>query len=348
MEALEDKDFSIVNLEAPLTRSEDKIFKTGNNFKSPPESVQHILNAKFDAVALSNNHIRDFGDQGVIDTLATCKENGILTVGAGKNIEEAAQPLNVRIKGKNITFLNYSEREFNIGQLRPGANPFDIIDAFYQVKEAKSNNDYVFIIYHGGLEYHFLPTPEIIKKFKFLVDVGADCIVSHHIHRYSGIIEYSKKPIFYGLGNFLSPTKAVASDPWLIGILGKVNIYNNKISFDVIPIKMNKEYNFVDVLFGKEKGQVLNHIDELSKILINNSALLDYWNRIYLADTSKVINILKSDSFIEYHLRKRLSSLTRTDISFFKTMNILNFMRCDSHREKVIQILETKYNQKKT
>lgn len=67
LRVLEDKDFSIVNLEAPLTRSEDKILKTGNNFKAPLESMQHIVDGKFDAVALSTNHIIDIAivDQGV-------------------------------------------------------------------------------------------------------------------------------------------------------------------------------------------------------------------------------------------------------------------------------------------
>jgi len=66
---LKDKDFSIVNLETPLTLSNTPILKTGNNFKCAPETIRHILHGCFDAVTLSNNHIRDYGDKGVLDLL---------------------------------------------------------------------------------------------------------------------------------------------------------------------------------------------------------------------------------------------------------------------------------------
>ncbi len=71
---LENKDFSIVNLETPLTESRDKILKTGNNFQRSPDCISHIKDGHFDAVCLSNNHIRDYGTQGVMDTLEVCKK----------------------------------------------------------------------------------------------------------------------------------------------------------------------------------------------------------------------------------------------------------------------------------
>jgi poly-gamma-glutamate capsule biosynthesis protein CapA/YwtB (metallophosphatase superfamily) len=77
-----EKDFSIANLEAPSTNSNDRILKTGNSFKSSPASIRHLVNGHFDAVALANNHSRDFGDQGVVDTLAICRKHGIQPVGA--------------------------------------------------------------------------------------------------------------------------------------------------------------------------------------------------------------------------------------------------------------------------
>jgi len=342
---LEDKDFSIVNLEATLTRSEDRILKTGNNFKSSPESVQHIIRGKFDAVALSNNHIRDFGDQGVLDTLKTCKKHNILTVGAGKNIEAASEPLTVRIKGKKIVFLNYSEREFNIaGQDRPGANPFDVIDAFYQINAAKAGSDYVIVIYHGGVEYHHLPTPEIIKRFKFLVDAGADCVVSHHTHRCSGMIEYKKKPILFGLGNFLMPTKGKAFDSWRIGLVAKIEISDDGILPLFIPTIMSHDFNLVDILTGDERQKILNFIDDISKKINNDKSIQDYWRAVYSNNTERIMKIIKSDSLLEYRLRKRFPLLFNSEITKYKHLNILNLIRCDSHREMFINILEDRYN----
>lgn len=138
MGVLQDKDFSIVNLETPLTLGKNKIEKTGNNFKRSPSAIRHVTEGYFDAVALSNNHIRDYGDEGVNDTLNTCAQNGILTVGAGRNAEEAAKPLRLNLKGNKFCILNYSEREFNTAtETRAGANSFDLIDVFYQIKSEK-------------------------------------------------------------------------------------------------------------------------------------------------------------------------------------------------------------------
>ncbi|MFW5804750.1 MAG: CapA family protein, partial [bacterium] len=113
-EVLRDKDYSIVNLETPLTNGNQPIEKLGNNFKRNPQTIKHIKDGFFDAVTLSNNHIRDYDDEGVLDTLKTCNDQNIQTVGAGKNINDAAKPLRLNIKGKKISILNYSEKEFNI------------------------------------------------------------------------------------------------------------------------------------------------------------------------------------------------------------------------------------------
>jgi len=162
LKLLKDKDFSITNLETPLTDSNVSITKTGRNFKRSPSSIKFIKEGHFDAVCLSNNHIRDYDDQGVVDTIDTCHKNNIKTVGAGKNLSEAKLPLHLNIKGKQISILNYSEKEFNIADNgKAGANPFDLIDAYNDVKREREKNDYVIVVYHGGLEYHHIPYPYI-------------------------------------------------------------------------------------------------------------------------------------------------------------------------------------------
>ncbi|MDY0222702.1 MAG: CapA family protein [Desulfobacterium sp.] len=343
LNVLSDKDFSIVNLEAPLTRSSEKIQKTGNNFKSHPETIQHIVGGKFDTVALANNHIRDFGRQGVLDTLETCQKNNILTMGAGENLETAGGPLIVTIKEKKMGFLNFCEKEFNIAsQNTPGANPFDTIDAFYQIQKAKSACDFVFVVYHGGLEYHYLPTPGIIKRFKFLIDAGADGVVSHHTHRYSGTMKYRKRPIFFGLGNFFASTISKVTDDWLVGAMAMISIDGDAIEYQMVPTKMARNFTAVDVLLNDEKQKVMAHIDTISSKISNVIEINKYWDEVFQDEADRTIALLKSGSRMEFRIRKRLPMLW-SRMSPYKLSILLNLVRCDSHREKLIEILNNEY-----
>ncbi len=135
------------------------------------QAIRHLKNGYFDAVALANNHIRDFGDEGVRDTIKVCHDNNIKTVGAGIQVIEAGEPLRIQLHGKKISFLNYSEHEFNLAsEERAGANPFDTIEVYNQIKQERKTNDHIFVIYHGGFEHSLFPTKRIVQIFKFLIE----------------------------------------------------------------------------------------------------------------------------------------------------------------------------------
>ncbi len=341
MGVLQDKDFSIVNLETPLTLGKNKIEKTGNNFKRSPSAIRHVTEGYFDAVALSNNHIRDYGDEGVNDTLNTCAQNGILTVGAGRNAEEAAKPLRLNLKGNKFCILNYSEREFNTAtETRAGANSFDLIDVFYQIKSEKEKNDYVIVIFHGGLESHYYPTIEMVKIFKLMIDIGSDFIVAHHTHRYSGVITHAEKPILFGLGNFLTPTKRNVTNEWLTGLIAKISFNKKSIGLELIPVNMSNNFNKVDLMKSNNSTEVLKHVIEISAIIKNENLLVKYWLVNDKIESSNIIRLLKSRSKLEYRLRKYLYPLFINKISIYRRKNLLNILKCDSHRNKVIRILE--------
>lgn len=338
---LKDKDFSIVNLEAPLTDSKDAIEKNGNNFKISPDAVRFIKDGFFDAVTLSNNHIRDYGDTGVIDTLRTCNENNIKTVGAGKNLAEAAKPLKILIKGKKIVILNYSEREYNLATDKiAGANPFDIIDSFNDIQREKNENDYVIVVYHGGLENNYYPTPEIVKNFRFMVDSGADAVISHHTHRYSGAMYYKNKPLLFGIGNFITPTKSKILNDWLTGLITKIKILNDSLYYELVPVKMSSSFDRISLLQNEEKNDVIEKINQINSIVNDYPKLLQYWKNEDTKAEKKIYWLLKSDSLLEYRFRKYCSLLLKNHLSAFKKNNILNLIRCDSHRNRMIRVLQ--------
>ncbi len=341
LSALKNKDFSIVNLEAPLTDTGQAIQKNGNNFKASPDSIHHIKEGYFDAVALSNNHMRDFGDEGVTDTLNICRENKINTVGAGRNLVEAVRPLRITIKGAKVSFLNYSEREFNIASKnRAGANPFDIINAYYDIQKEKQECDYIIVIYHGGLEYQFFPTPEMVKNFKFMIDAGADSVVAHHAHRYSGTLVYKDKPLIFGLGNFLCPTIIKITEDWLTGLMLKIKLNDRSIDFELIPVRMSNNFKNVDLPGANDVKNILKQIDEISTLINNELLYIDYWENMDQLGKDRIMRLLKSSSRLEYRLRKYIPVIFNNKVSVYKRNNWLNTTRCDSHRNRLIRILE--------
>lgn len=341
LNVLQAKDFSIVNLETPLTCANTKIEKTGNSFKRHPSAIRHVKDGYFDAVALSNNHIRDYGDKGVYDTIEACKQYGISTIGAGLDIEEAAKPLRICIKGRRISILNYSEQEFNIASKNgAGANPFDLIDAVYQIETEKTENDFVIVIYHGGLEYQYFPTLGMVKNFKFMIDIGADTIVAHHTHKYSGTIIYKEKPIIFGLGNFLCSTVRKISDEWQIGIIAEITLAADKIDFKVVPVKMSEDFNKINLMIPKEAQKVLNHIEEISFLIEEPNLFHNYWLSENLKDSEKILRLLKSNSKLEYRLRKYFPLVFNNHLTNYRKNMMLNMIRCVSQRERLIRILE--------
>lgn len=214
--------YTIVNLEVPLTEIGNPIMKTGRNYRSSPKYAEILKSSGVDCVTLANNHIRDYGDIGVIDTINYCKKAELEIVGAGENSEEASKPVIINFDQRKISIFNYCEKEFSIAKHnRAGANPFDVVNAYYDIINYNKIVDKIIAIYHGGLEYQFFPTLEMVENFHFLIDAGADAIIAHHTHAYSGYEVYKEKLIYYEMGIYMhfliqeTITPCVVRDYWL-------------------------------------------------------------------------------------------------------------------------------------
>jgi hypothetical protein len=344
---LKDKDFSIVNLEAPVTTSTNKILKTGSFFKINAESFKQVKDGYFDSVALANNHIRDFGDEGIVDTFKECKKSGVHILGAGHNPYEARKPLRISLKGKNISFLNYTQHEFSaVSYNNAGANPFDSLNAYYDVQNEKTNSDYIFVIYHGGLEYHHYPTIEQVKFFKYLIDIGADAVVTHHSHYYSGVMEYNSRPIFFGLGSFfLRPQVRNPHPDWDKGLIAKIIINNTSgLTWEIIPTIQN--FNNVKLAKGSEKREILAKIENISSNIKNYKELNIYWESQFSKMKDKQLALLLSNSRWCFLLKKHFPFLN-VKPTRFKILSLINTFRCEAHRSKTIAILEDLYRKMK-
>ena len=92
-ELIKKSDYAVCNFECPATDSDDKILKTGPSLKAEKRDVKMLAEIGFKAFSIANNHILDYGFQGVIDTLNTAKECNVEVFGGGINENEAQKPL---------------------------------------------------------------------------------------------------------------------------------------------------------------------------------------------------------------------------------------------------------------
>src|SRR5690554_4266719 len=277
-EVFNQSDFNIVNLEAPVTISQSKIIKTGPHLKADKVSTLSVLKAlNIDLVTLANNHVLDYDQQGVFDTLAFCQENSIATVGAGKTTEEASKVFYLDTPEGKIAIINIAENEWaSATQTTAGANGMDLIDDVKQIQEAKSKSDFVFVIVHGGHEYYNLPSPRMQKQYRFYVDNGADLVIGHHTHCISGNEVYRGGSIYYSLGNFLF-TKSNTSQDWYKGLILEINIQNKQLEIKHHFISQEKETFELSILKDKELEVFENRIIEYNKIITNSNLLDKYW-----------------------------------------------------------------------
>ena len=339
---IEKQDYSILNFEAPVV-SKDYSFpieKTGPNLKMDVKALDLVKEMGFDAITLANNHFFDYGADGVKATLDASKAKNIDFVGGGMNLQEAQTILYKRIQDKIFAFVNVCEREWSIAtEKTAGSAPIDSIKNYYQITEAKSNADYVIVITHGGHEMYQLPSNKMKELFHFYIEIGADVVVNHHQHCFSGYEEFKGKPIFYGLGNFWFDKEEMQNSIWNEGYMVGLIFDDENITFDIIPYEQCN-FNLEIVLLTKEKEEVFNKkITDLNEIIVDSDRLEAEFVR--MAQKKETMFSLLFEPYNNRLMKKlyRLGFLP----SFFtksKRMQMLNIIRCESHYNVLLKYLE--------
>ncbi len=343
-DVLAGNDLIITDLECPLTFSSEKRKKTGPHQKAHPECIKLLHHAGIGLVAMANNHIMDYGSRGVHDTLELCSTNNIATVGIGRSKQDAAEPFVLKRNNRSIAIFNFADEEFITspdGLYR--CNPLDVVGAYYQITRARQANDKVIVIVHAGNEFYELPSPRTRNLYRYMIDLGADCVIAHHTHAYSGFEVYNLKPVFYGLGNFIYDWPGRKNTGWNRGYVVKLTI-TEKIDFEIIPLKQGNDPPGVFKLNETETEEFEARIHHLNEIIADETRLEDRFNN-YLASVSPMY-----ETYIEPYFGRFISSLKNRKLfpkfmSKRKRLLLLNIIRCESHREVVLGMLENDLSQ---
>ena len=196
-------DFHVCNLECAITESEQPIEKFGPPLKAPLETAEVLKTVGIDLCGLSNNHVFDFGKQGMRDTFAALAAQGISYTGFGADLADARRDFILEKDGKRIAFIAVCEHEYSYAlEDRMGSRPFDPFDTPLDVRAAKQTCDRVIVMYHGGKEFCEYPSPRLMQACRALIKSGADVVLCQHSHCIGCYEQYEGGHILYGQGNF--------------------------------------------------------------------------------------------------------------------------------------------------
>lgn len=270
---IQSADVALVNLETAVLRTPLKsIHKSGPTIATDKRVLDIIRKIGFTGVTLANNHFADYGTDGVKESLLLLDEYKLWHVGAGMNAVEASKVEFLQVGDYRVAIINACEHEFTIAtDIEAGCNALNPIRQFAAIKEAKTKADYVTVIIHGGVEHYQLPTPRMQEAYRFFIDAGADAVINHHQHCYSGYEIYHGKPIVYGLGNFFFDWQG-QEKRWNEGYMVKLT-FDKEISLDLIPYLQNAETVGITLMEDSDKDQFFTTIEELN-ITVSNSDLL--------------------------------------------------------------------------
>lgn len=337
-------DFSFVNLECPVADSSFKpIPKAGPNLSCKDAALDAIKYAGFSGVTMANNHILDYGYDGLLKTLDCLKLRGMAYLGAGNNLDEARKPLLLENNGKTLAVINCCEHEFSIAsESAAGANPLNPINQFYAIKEAKEKADSILVIVHGGHEHFQLPSLRMKETYRFFIDAGADAVVNHHQHCYSGYEMYKGKPIFYGIGNFCFDCPSYLDEPWNNGFMVVLNFMDNAVDIDnIIPYSQCGKTLGVRLLSNKEQFE--KQLFNLNQIIANSTLLVTAAKDFYKATNEQILLGYYPNRYRLFNLLRRFHLLPKC-FNRQRYLQFLNFMECESHLDKQIYVLKEYLN----
>lgn len=204
---LKSADMVFGNLEMPIIGGRE-IKNYEMVFRGNPGVETALRDAGFSVVSLANNHVPDFGEEGVKDTVAALRNVEIRLVGAGANETEAYAPAFLTRKGIIFAFLAYNDIDvvpphYGAGAGHAGTALMDIPRMTEGVRRAGEKADVVIVSMHSGTEYAKTPNRSQIDFAHAAIDAGAELVIGHHPHVVEPAEIYKGKLILYSLGNFV-------------------------------------------------------------------------------------------------------------------------------------------------
>ena len=224
----------VANLEGPIT--DEKSISSGtvpgsknNYFFTFDKSVAKTLfNHNIRLVGLNNNHILNFGEEGLESTKIYLDQAGIEYFGlpARAGVPEENRSKIIDLKGIKIAFVAYNE--FN------GNNNIEKTETIKEIENIRKYVNFVVVFCHWGTEYEFIAEDSQIELAHKFIDSGADLIVGAHPHVIQQKEDYNGKRIYYSLGNFIFDQYFSEDVRRGMGVVWTINKNTKEVGFEEI------------------------------------------------------------------------------------------------------------------
>lgn len=296
LEFLHSGDHLVINVEGPLSKQDMKVSKNGVAalmHTMDPEAISFFNKIGADVWNICNNHIMDAGGDGLKDTLMYAKKEGVLTVGAGMNIDEASKPVIFNEAGGiGIIGVGYQRACRKADDNTPGCFSWSDMERIEkQIKEIKKTCRWCIVVPHGGEEFTALPSPYVRDRYIEYLNLGADIVVSHHPHVPMNYETVSDKVIFYSLGNFIFDTDYQRSQfNTESGLFIKLNFTEDAFSFEPYGIRIDRE---TDRIVKGDIPKIFVDVNEKEYKLLAPLAA-----KMFIENTKRQLRYLKPDVFM--------------------------------------------------
>ena len=231
------------NLECPATKIEAPVFKQFI-FRAEPEWLDALKRHGVTHLNLANNHAIDQGREGLIDTYQNILAAGLVPLGAGENMQQAAAPVLLASAPRKVWLvpsLRLALENYAYLPDKPcvSQEPMDsLLQRVFRLRQADSTAVIIVSLHWGG-EHTLEPVPRQRHDAHMLIRAGADVLICHHTHTLQTIEDYHGHKIYYSIGNFIfDPSKPLNSKACIV----RLTITNEKdgLQVETIPIDIQR------------------------------------------------------------------------------------------------------------
>jgi len=216
-------DLRIANLETAVTSAETPWPEKGIHYRMHPQNIGCLTAAQISACALANNHVLDWGYDGLSETLKTLHAAGIAHAGAGNDSEEAMRPavLNTSGNGRLLLFSFAStssgvRQDWRATSISPGVNLLDELSETTAARVAdrmrahQQPNDLIIASIHWGSNWGYeIPRDQIVFAHR-LIEKGIAIVHGHSSHHVKAIEVFKGRLLLYGCGDFLTDYEGIS------------------------------------------------------------------------------------------------------------------------------------------
>ncbi len=209
IERMDAADILMLNNEFTYSDRGKPLAGKGFTFRTKPAMAANLDKLSVDIVSLANNHVYDYGEEALLDTLSTLEQYGVPYVGAGRNLEEAKKIVYFRVNGIKIAYVSATQIERDYVYTKQATDTAPGVLRTYDpalfcdvIREAEEKSDFVVVYVHWGTEADIMFEEDQRELGRAYIDAGADLVIGDHTHYLQGVEYYKGVPIFYSLGNF--------------------------------------------------------------------------------------------------------------------------------------------------